>query len=231
MFLCKVFTSRAISIRATPFSDSSMVCLFFTETHGPLSFLIPSVRKAKAKITTAMLQPLARMEITFSFKKTGSLHRVNELVPLPSAWDFHPEHGVSRLFLSEILSRSIRDELQDSPLFHYVWKLMEEAPFDEIALQTAAKLTEFLGFIPDLDTYEPGSRWDLREGRFSKDILHPYYLQEGLSAVLIRWFLGERDLKITADERSRMFQAIMDYYRLHLPGFSEPKSAALLLSF
>jgi hypothetical protein len=56
-------------------------------------------------------------------------------------------------------------------------------------------------------------------------------LQEGLSAVLIRWFLGEKELMITADERSRMFQAIMDYYRLHLPSFSEPKSSGLLLSF
>jgi DNA repair protein RecO (recombination protein O) len=208
-----------------------MVCLFFTESHGPLSFLIPSVRKAKAKITTAMLQPLARMEITFSFKKTGSLNRINELNPISSVWDFHPEHGVSRLFISEILSKSIRDELKDEPLFQFVWNGMNEQPYAEVALQTAAKLTEFLGFIPDLDTYEPGARWDLREGRFSKEILHPYYLQEGLSAVLIRWFLGEKELMITSDERSRMFQAIMDYYRLHMPSFSEPKSSGLLLSF
>ena len=178
-----------------------------------------------------MLQPLARMEVTFSLKKTGSLNRISELIPTPSAWDFYPEYGISRLFISEMLSKGIREEWSDDPLFQFVWNLMDENPAEEVALQTSAKLTQYLGFVPDLDTFEPGARWDLREGRFSKEVLHPYFLQEGLSAVLIRWFLGEKDLKITKEERSRMFQAIMDYYRLHLPAFTEPKSSGLLLAF
>jgi DNA repair protein RecO (recombination protein O) len=220
--------SKAIALRMTPFSESSVVVLLFTEERGLVSFLVPSVRKAKAKITPAMFQPLARMEVTFSWKPNASLQRIKELVAVPSIWDFHPETSITRSFLAELLIRGLHGEMTDEPLFQYIWNIMNDAPRKEIALQTMAQLTDFFGFKPALDSFEAGSQWDLREGRFSKNIFHPYHLNEGLSAVLVRWFLGDTSIEINQEERKRMFQALLDFYQLHLPGFSEPKSASML---
>lgn len=95
------------------------------------------------------------------------------------------------------------------------------------------RLTAFLGFMPNTEDYRPGYVFDLREGAFRGHVpLHPEFLPVDESAflsVLLRLrYENMARLALSRQQRNRCTEALLTYYKLHVPDFPDLKSFSVL---
>jgi DNA repair protein RecO (recombination protein O) len=90
-----------------------------------------------------------------------------------------------------------------------------------------------LGFYPNLDAYKDGDYFDLRESVFMsnppvhRDFLHPEEAQK--VQLMMRMDYPTMHLfRMSHQERNRLLEVSLKYYRLHLPDFPEMKSIEVL---
>ena len=96
-----------------------------------------------------------------------------------------------------------------------------------------AHLSKFLGFYPNLDDYREGYVFDLREGQFVQYVpLHVDYLNTEDSKMLMLLMRMSYETmylcKMSRIERNKCAEAILSFYRLHVPCFPELKSFSVL---
>jgi DNA repair protein RecO (recombination protein O) len=96
------------------------------------------------------------------------------------------------------------------------------------------KLTRFLGFEPHLNN-ETGKYFDLINGEFmSAKPLHAHYVTDA-RAVNLCWldaidYFNMKELTLSRMQRGEVLNTLIEYYRLHIPGFHGLNSLAVLQS-
>ena len=223
----------AIVLRTTPFSDSSVVVRMFTDGLGMQSYVINGVRKAKARITPAMLQPLNLLDVEAYHKAGSGLQRLSELrvFPVHERLQSEPLHAMAAALVAECFNRAVREEEAQEALFrwfqHEIVLLDQSENAGLAALALLTRLTSWLGFQPDASSYQPQSWLNLNEGVFElrRDARSAYaspetarFCQELL--VADAWQEGAVPAAPYLDDLMRMYQ-------LHLPGFQLPRSLSL----
>jgi DNA repair protein RecO (recombination protein O) len=95
------------------------------------------------------------------------------------------------------------------------------------------RLSRFLGFYPNLDHYQSGDYFDLRESMFQsappvhRDFLFPE--EANKVQLMMRMDFPTMHLyRMSHDDRNRLLEVTLKYYRLHLPDFPELKSVSVL---
>lgn len=220
----------AIVLRTTPYSDSSVIVRLFTDDFGMQSYLINGVRKKKAAITPAMLQPLTLVEVEAYQRENAGLQRLKELHvhPVLSQLQQSPLHGLAATLLAECFMRAVREESAHAELFNWMQQqilLLEVSERPEVAcLEILTRLTEWLGFGPQADQYREGAWFNLNEGRFDAqhDMRSSYASQNTarqLGSLLLQDAFASEDAPGSA-----YLDDLLKYYQLHLPGFGLPKS-------
>ncbi len=220
----------AIVLRSTPYSDSSVIVRLFTDDYGMQSYLINGVRKKKAAITPAMLQPLTLVELEAYQRESVSLQRVKELHvhPLLPRLQQEPLHGLAASLLAECLMRAVREESAHAELFGWMQQqilLLEVSEQPEVTcLEILTRLTEWLGFAPQVGNYREGAWFNLNEGRFdAQHDMRSTYASAATARQLAS--LLEKDGFAPGDLPTRAYlDDLLKYYQLHLPGFGLPKS-------
>jgi DNA repair protein RecO (recombination protein O) len=143
------------------------------------------------------------------------------------------------LFLTEILYKSLREEHPDKALFNWlfdalVWFDLTDKKITHFHLLLLIQLSRFLGFYPRKTTPSRQSYFDLQGGEFKGGAApqHPDYLSgilvEKLEDLLNCTFESIETLEIRKKERMALLNALVSYYRLHIPGFGEVKSLGIL---
>ena len=95
------------------------------------------------------------------------------------------------------------------------------------------RLSRFLGFYPNLDDYTAGDYFDLRESMFCaaapvhRDFLDPAEAEK-VQLMMRMDYPTMRLFRMTHQERNRLLEVTLSYYRLHIPDFPELKSVAVL---
>lgn len=232
--------TNAIVLRSLKYSDSQVIVDMLTEQSGRVSFICRLAKTAKGKLKKQLFQPLTILEITYDSRPRVTLQRiVDASIRQPfGSIPFHPYKLTISLFIAEFLLYSTRDEQQDLPLYQYVessvrWLDATVRSFANFHLVFMMRLSRFIGFFPNLEDYRSGDFFDLRNGTFSTlPPLHPDYLNPQESAkigLLMRMNYESMHLfAMTRAERNRCTELILDYYRLHVPGFPELKSLPVL---
>jgi DNA repair protein RecO (recombination protein O) len=101
------------------------------------------------------------------------------------------------------------------------------------------RLSRFLGFYPNLEECEEKNEkfgdllFDLREARFCRMTpLHRDFLDSNeaqMIHLLMRMDFPTMHLfRLSHQERNRIVEVLLQYYRLHIPQFPELKSLAVL---
>lgn len=226
----------AIVLRTTPYSDSSVIVRLFTDDYGMQSYLVNGVRKKKAAITSAMLQPLTLVQLEAYQRENAGLQRIKELHvdPVLPRLQQEPLHGLAASMLAECLMRAIREDSEQPELFAWLQQqilLLEtsDQPGAEM-LAFLTRLTEWLGFGPQADQYREGAWFNLNEGRFDvqHDMRSSYAGQNTarqLGALLLRGAFVPGDAPGSA-----YLDDLLKYYQLHLPGFGLPRSLDVVRS-
>jgi DNA repair protein RecO (recombination protein O) len=194
----------------------------------------------KGKVKKQFFQPLTILEIETDIRprqQLQKLHDVRLAAPFASI-PFEPDKLAISLFVAEFLYYALRSEQRNELLYEYlensiVWLDGQQSSFANFHLVFLLRLTRFLGFYPNLDDYKDGDYFDLRESVFMpmppvhRDFLHPEEAQK-VQLMMRMDFPTMHLFRMSHQERNRLLEVSLKYYRLHLPDFPEMKSIEVL---
>ncbi|MBR5085363.1 MAG: DNA repair protein RecO [Prevotella sp.] len=232
--------TKAIVLRSVKYGDNSLIVDMLTERCGRSSFIIRLSKSSKGKFRRNLFIPLTILEVDYELKQTATLLRIKDVhvvIPLPSLLS-HPYKLSIGMFLSEFLVYATRDENDNNPLYNYVEKSLQwldgvENHFSNFHLVFMMRMTRFVGFLPYTSDYHDGDYFDMLNGSFCERApLHSHFLTPNDASklgILMRLDYPTMHLCVmTRPERNRCLDVILDYYRLHIPGFPELKSYQVL---
>lgn len=232
--------TRAVVLRMVKYGESKLVVDMFTEEHGRVAFMVSASNSPKGRNKRRLFQPLSLLYIRYDHRLKPGLQTLREaslaypLSDLPT----HPHKLPIAFFLSEFLCHATRDEQQNLPLFHFIaesvtWLDGAREGFANFHVVFMTRLTAFLGFMPNTEDYRPGYVFDLREGAFRGHVpLHPEFLPADestfLSVLLRLRYENMARLALSRQQRNRCTEALLTYYKLHVPDFPDLKSFSVL---
>ncbi len=223
-------STRAIVISALRYQEKSMIVKCFTQAAGLKSYFVQSASSSKNK-KAAYFQPLTILEIEAVHKNKGTLEQFRE-IRLAVPYETIPSDmvkGAIAMFVSEVLHHAIREEESNPDLYHYletalIW-LDHHAETANFHLILMLEITKFLGFYPDVSQISAGY-FEMTEGIFTN---HP-----GVSCLsidqthLFKRLIGLRfsaaQKMFSGNERQMLLRILLDYYKMHLDGFREPRT-------
>ena len=187
-------------LHTTPYSESSVVVKVFTRQLGLRSYIIKGVRGRGGRVKQNLLQPLSSLDMVVYDNPRTELNYIKEL---------SPRH-------SETLTQSSNQAISHLPISF---------------LLTVAR---HLGIEP-LDNYSSREPlFDLQEGRFVSAPTETT-LSPDLSALLHQYLSSFHSLSLpltpfhsSPDDRTALINALLNYYHLHLSGFSHFHSHEIL---
>ena len=242
MYLCTVmFTkSQAIVLHSIKYGEARLIVDMFTRNFGRQSFIVSIPKTPKGKIKKQFFQPLTLLEIETDIRQNLQLQKLGDVrlaTPFTSI-PFEPDKLAISLFVAEFLYYALRSEQRNELLFDYLehsimWLDGQSARFANFHLVFLLRLTRFLGFYPNLDDYEDGDYFDLRESEFintppvHRDFLHPEEAKK-VQLMMRMDFPTMHLFRMSHEERNRLLEVAIKYYRLHLPDFPEMKSIEVL---
>ncbi len=232
--------TQAIVLHSIKYGETRLIVDMFTRTHGRQSFIVSIPKTQKGKVKKQFFQPLSLLEIESDIRPRLQLQKISEVrlvVPFASI-PFEPDKLTISLFVAEFLYYALRSEQQNELLYDYLvnsilWLDGQQSKFANFHLVFLLRMTRFLGFYPNLDDYEAGDYFDLRESVFLKmppvhrDFLSPDEAQK-VQLMMRMDFPTMHLFRMSHQERNRLLDVSLKYYRLHLPDFPELKSIEVL---
>jgi DNA repair protein RecO (recombination protein O) len=232
--------TAGIILHSLKYSETSIIARVYTRETGLQSYLVPGVRKAKARFKKNLFQPLSIVELVAYHKERESLQHIKE-ISCPQPYDSIP-YAVNKssiaLFLAEILNHALKNQEANAQLFDFLsesFKQLDQT-HENIAnfhLIFLIRLSRYLGFKPR-DNHDKHHRFfNIREGMFQHKADDPgYCLSERLSLIFLQLIntetFYEQELRISKKVRKDLLQKTIDYYRYHLEGMPEIKSHNVL---
>ena len=232
--------TRGIIFQQIKYSDSSLIVKIFTEELGLQSFIVKGIHGKRSKSKPALFQPLNLLNLVIDYKEGKTLHFIREI---SIDYNYQTIHiNILKrsifLFLNELLFRSIREETTNKALFDWIfnaltWFDLSEKENLNFHLVFMIQFSRFLGFFPKQQIGLPTDYFDLQEGVFTnRKPEHPDYVSGKVTSDIIKLqhstFESGNKLTMTNKSRRMVLDALVYYYRLHLPGFGEMKSIEIL---
>ena len=232
--------TQAIVLHSLKYGETRLIVDMFTRAFGRQSFIVSIPKTAKGKVKKQFFQPLTLLDIETDIRprlQLQKLHDVRLMSPFASI-PFEPDKLTISLFVAEFLYYALRSEQRNELLYDYLensimWLDGQQTRFANFHLVFLLRLTRFLGFYPNLDDYKDGDYFDLRESVFMRnppvhcDFLHPEEAQK-VQLMMRMDFPTMHLFRMTHQERNRLLEVSLKYYRLHLPDFPEMKSIEVL---
>ncbi len=233
-----IVNTPAIVLHAIRYGEADLIATLFTRKDGLRSYMLRGVLKSKkGKIRSSFFQPLMLLDIEASHKNKGTLERLRDVRVLSHYTSLHTDHIKSALvfFIADILKSSIQEQESNVDLFDYLQTtILWLDAHDKIAnfhITFLIKLTQYLGFFPDLSQID-APYFNMQEGVF-QSVDTNVYCVEGQHISKFKEFLGttfegSMDISLSKKTRSEVLAMLLLYFELHLHGFKKPKSLSVL---
>jgi len=232
--------TKAIVLHSFKYGDSKLIVDLLAEDGGRRACIASVPKSAKGRMKRQFFQPLTLLEVLTEERPGANLQPLRDarlLHPFTSI-PFSPAKIALAMFTAEFLCSATRAEMADRAMFAYIEKgvLWLDGCTEQYAnfhLVFAMRLTKFLGFSPNTESYSDGDWFDLRSGCFvSVAPLHPDRLppaEARLVGLMLRMnFATMRLFRMTRQERNRLLDIVLRYYSIHMPCFRELKSVEVL---
>lgn len=232
--------TRGIVLRSVRFGESSLIVDVLTKSSGRVSFMVHIPKTSKGKIKKQYFQPMTLLDFEYDFRQRSNLQRIKDVrVSLPYfSIPIDPAKSCISLFLSEFIYYATRNEQENPTLFTYISTSLEwlDNAYEDFAnfhLVFMMRLGKFLGFHPFLEDFTPGCFFDLRNGCFTLSMpLHTDFLNAADAGHLYNLMRMNFDtmklFKLSHDDRNRITEIVLRYYKLHLPNMPELQSFDIL---
>lgn len=226
-------------------NDRHNVITVFTRERGRMSFLSPAGATKRSRQTTSRLQLLSVFETDVSIVEGRDLLFPSSYAPeriWRSIW-YDPIKSVLIMFLSEFLSRLLRDSPPDPTLWDYIvdsTDILDRATnTTEIAnfhIAFLVRLMTLTGIRPDLSGYSEGMEFDMESGTmttpWSGKSRGAKRIRTGEAAMLPVLskinFRNARCFRFSGSQRNRLLDGILTYYSVHFPGCDNLKSLEVI---
>ncbi|WP_028903013.1 DNA repair protein RecO [Prevotella sp. P6B4] len=232
--------TQAVVLHAIRYGETRLIVDMFTRSFGRLAFIVSIPKTSKGKMKKQFFQPLTLLEIETDMRPNIQLQKLNDVRLMSPFFSipFDPDKLAISLFVAEFLYYALRSEQRNEPLYDYLetsilWLDGQQSRFSNFHLVFLLRLTRFLGFYPNMDDYANGDYFDLRESIFvrnppvHRDFLHPEEAQK-VQLIMRMDFPTMHLFRMSHQERNRLLEISLKYYRLHLPDFPEMKSIEVL---
>ncbi len=234
--------TEAIVLRSIKYGEQSLIIDMLTQEQGRVSFIVRIPKTRKGRLKKQLFQPLTLLSIVFDCRQQQSLQHIRDInlsEPYVSL-TAEPAKVTVAMFLAEFLTYATRDTQKDIPLFGYIktslqWLDSATKDFSNFHIVFMLRLSSFIGFRPNLESYTDNSMFDLREGRFTTlTPLHNDYLKPAEARIMLQLFRMDyanmRFFRMSRLQRNRLTDIILHYYRLHIPAMPELHCIGILHS-
>lgn len=219
--------TAGIVLSTIKYRDTSLICRIYTEKLGLQTYIVNGVRSKKAKNKIALFQPLTILDLVVYKKENSDIQRISEmkiLYPYQSI-PFHFIKSTIALFLTELLSKVLREEQENEALYGFLSRSfmvfdLKEDDFTNFHLQFMLKLTPFLGFALHR------SEELMSEVASYKSLPVDAHLEEKVNQLIASPY--ETPVVLSNAERRILLDLILSFYRLHIEGLKELKSLKVL---
>ncbi len=230
-----------IVLRSTPVNDRTTILNAYSREFGRVSFLIPAGRSREATRYRAILQPLSVAEGLGDIRHGSDLIRLSQcrpMVPMNAVY-VNPVKNAVAVFISEMLSAVLHEQVQDESLFDYItlairhlglMNVREAANFHICFMLHFSRLA---GIEPDWESYSPGYVFDLDEGRFRAYAQLDHRMldvAESRSAYRLSrmTFANLSCFRFTRTERNRVIDLAIMYMSTHYASLTSLRSLDVL---
>jgi len=231
-------SSSAIVLSKVRYQDNDLIIKCLTRDLGVVSYMVKNISVSKkSKNKFAFFQLLNILDLETNYNPNRSIQYIKDLKIKYSFKSLHTNIYKSSvvMFLSEILSTIIHNEIEDVELFDFIedsliWydRSKDSSAFYLIFLM---KITNYLGFYPDCTNMDY-NYFNLEEGLFENS-KNSKYVISGDDLVLFKTILG---IKFDSNKlpfidklkKKYILKNILIYYKLHVDGFKDPKSLKVL---
>jgi len=222
--------TKGLVINYIKYKESSIIVKIFTRDLGLKSYIVNSVRSAKAKSKMGFYQPLTLLDLVVYDKEKSTLNRISE-VKLHYAFqripfDFY-RSGVA-MFVGEVLGKSIYENYHNEHLYDFLEEAItyldqEETNIQLYPISFLLETSKFLGF----GTSDSAELFEQLFGLVHDD---DFALEEKkyLNELMKNSFSSS--VRVPAVYRRKIMDDLLKFYQLHLDGFSELKSIKVLRS-
>lgn len=237
------YTSQGIVLQITDYSESSRILHIYTEKYGRKAFLARGIRKkTKKNEASAAAQPGSVVEVTAYENKKSSLDILKDLkVTNPFEeipFSFHKTSIL--LFINEIVAKSIKEEEPNAELFHFLASeilLLDctQEPLGEFPILFLVQFADKLGFCP-LNNFHAlhTPYFHLQNGMFTTHFTSSKETMEREESEWLHRFLTNvqhetyRPFGIPYNQRIKLLEQLVLFYRFHIPGATVLKSHEIL---
>jgi len=232
--------TRAIVLQTIKYGDAQLIVDFFTEKLGRMSSIVRIPKSSKGKMKRQLFQPLMMVNLELDFRSKVSLQKLKEVsicVPYEDL-PFSPYKVAISMFLAELLYHATKNEQANAPLYLFlqdslVWLDHARSNYANFHIIFMIRLCFFLGFSPNLEEGLNGDYFDLEDGCFVPYVpTHQHFLGKADSLRLVSLLrLSYETMHLytmSRVDRNRCIEVILQYYKIHVPGFPELKSYSVL---
>ncbi len=231
---------RGVVLNTIRYSDKHNIVHIYTDGRGLMSFAVPQGKTHAARMRNALLMPLSLVDLEAQVRPGRELSMLRELrrnFPLATLYS-DPVKNAIALFISELLTHVIQEPEGNDPLFRYIEQsvqLLEQLP-DHTAnfhICFLYHLGAHLGIQPNVESFRPGYWFDMTDGVFVPAAVRGHMHLQPQEAQVIHLlsrmtFSNMRLFRFSRDERNRMLDVIISYYRLHNAAIGTLRSPDIL---
>ena len=228
--------TQAVVLRTVRYGDNSLIVDMLTREQGRVSFLVKVSKSPRGKMRKQYFMPLTIVDVDFDMRMNASLQRLRDIriTHLMNSLAQHPYKLSIGMFLAEFLCHATRDEHDNPTLYDFVAMSLEwldgvEEAFSNFHLVFMIRLSRFVGFFPNTEDGNEGDYFDMLNACFTTvKPQHGHFLPpDEASKISLLMRLNYKTMHLCAmsrQERNRCTEVILEYYRLHVPGFPPLKS-------
>ncbi len=228
--------TRAIVLRNTNYSESSVISKMYTREFGMRTYLLQGIKKGKSAIRPSMIQPLSVLQMDVYEKSSSNLNRVKELKSSPALINIQDDilKKSVAMFMLEIINQCIIEEQCEAELYDFleaqILRLEKEETLAWFPIQFLLSLTPYLGVEPQGEFSKNTPYFSLNEGIFVQQYginVTNEAIAEKLS-LLLHPTLENQKIKINSNERKDILQALVQYFQIHITKNKQIKSIDIL---
>lgn len=233
-----IYQSRAIILRTVKYGETSLIVDMYTEQKGHQTFVINSVRKAKAITPPAFLQLLSLVDVVAYFQEHKKINRIKEL-RLDHTWQsipFDMRKSAVITCLAEICSKCIATAEPHPELFSFLHQALKAYDYPEgydrdFLIRFLVSLSHYLGFGMEVRYDRPAIYFDLLEGRVTDQKPAHKYLMPIADLDYLRGIVdagSSKRAEVPIQVRQRLVDQLVLYFQLHVDSLREVNSLRIL---
>jgi DNA repair protein RecO (recombination protein O) len=228
---------RAIVIQCIKYADKKHIVKLFTENHGIVTCHARLSNTPTSKIKTSVVMPLNLIEVEMVSKENKDIQLLTEANSFYIYTSIH--HDFKKLsifhFLNEVLNKTLKEQISQIELFDFLKTSL--VYFNETTESVSQfhhyfllELLKHFGINPINNYDATASFFNCREAQFTPiELPFPMGLNQICSELLSKALNADLlSKKMNHEQRAMLLDAILAYYKLHVPGFNDLKSLSVL---